>query len=172
MFSLVAIIKIVAQGANLSLSLLLSPAHQAGTTLTTTLDRFVFRRMKKQSVRDAKCKAAKLGQAVQKFAVNVEKEEQRRLAGIKQERMRALKDNDEEAYMRFIDEAKDMRITTILSQTTEYLSSLTDAVVNQKGRVSGQIRPCTSRCVCARACAHSSCMSLLFLLFSHNRFKH
>jgi hypothetical protein len=39
-------------------------------------------------------------------------------------------------------------------------------------RVSGQIRPCTSRCVCARACAHSSCMSLLFLLFSHNRFKH
>jgi hypothetical protein len=128
--------------------------------------------MKKQSVRVAKCKAAKLGQAVQKFAVNVEKEEQRRLAGIKQERMRALKDNDEEAYMRFIDEAKDMRITTILSQTTEYLSSLTDAVVNQKGRVSGQIRPCTSRCVCARACAHSSCMSLLFLLFSHSRFTH
>jgi ATP-dependent helicase STH1/SNF2 len=146
-----------------------------GTTLATTLDRSVYRRMKKQSIRDARQteqiehtqrverqtrekqkssdyinsilvhgkemhafhrtasgKAVKLGQAVLKYAANVEKEEQRRLARISQERMRALKDNDEEAYMKLIDEAKDTRITTILSQTTEYLSNLTDAVLDQK----------------------------------------
>jgi ATP-dependent helicase STH1/SNF2 len=146
--------------------------------LATTLDRSVYRRMKKQSIRDARqtekiehtqrverqtrekqkssdyinsilvhgkemhafhrtasSKAVKLGQAVLKFASNVEKEEQRRLQRISAERMKALKDNDEEAYMKLIDEAKDTRITTILSQTTEYLSSLTDAVLNQKTEI-------------------------------------
>lgn len=54
---------------------------------------------------------------------------------ISQDRLKALKENDEEAYLKLVDEAKDTRITTILSQTTSYLSTLTDAVLNQKSEI-------------------------------------
>lgn len=53
-----------------------------------------------------------------------------------QDRMKALRADDEEAYMKLIDEAKDTRITQILSQTTSYLSNLTNAVLSQKATVS------------------------------------
>lgn len=152
------------------------------------MDRSAYRRMKKQSIRDARqteklehtqkmerearekqkssdyinsiivhgkamhaahrtasSKAVKLGQAVLKLISNVEKEEQKRLQRISQERLKALKEDDEEAYMKLIDEAKDTRITTILSQTNEYLSSLTNAVVSQKTEIADgealEVRP-------------------------------
>ena len=46
--------------------------------------------------------------------------------------MKALKADDEEAYMKLIDTAKDTRITHLLRQTDAYLDSLTQAVMEQQ----------------------------------------
>ena len=153
-------------------------AKNQGSTLATTIDRTVYRKMKKPSIRDARAtekieriqraerekrekqksfdylnailthgkemmnyhrltaaKSIKIGQAVLRFHSNTERDEQKRLARISQERIKALKENDEEAYMKLIDKAKDTRITTILEQTTGYLASLTDAVITQKSHI-------------------------------------
>ena len=49
-----------------------------------------------------------------------------------QERLNALKSNDEAAYLKLLDKTKDTRITTILEQTNGFLSKLTAAVEYQK----------------------------------------
>ncbi|KAF7725651.1 hypothetical protein EC973_009458 [Apophysomyces ossiformis] len=145
------------------------------TTLATSADRLAYRRMKKQSLREARMtekierqqriereqrekqkhlnylqticdhgrslvtfqktwqqKQAKLGRAVQQFHQHIEKEEQKKTERISKERIRALKNDDEEAYMKLIDEAKDTRLTQLLRQTGMFLESLTKAVVDQQ----------------------------------------
>lgn len=77
-------------------------------------------------------KAQKLGKAVLKFHVDTEKEEQKRIERISKERLKALKADDEEAYMKLIDTAKDTRITHLLRQTDTYLDSLAQAVRAQQ----------------------------------------
>ncbi|CAJ0843274.1 22612_t:CDS:10 [Entrophospora sp. SA101] len=62
----------------------------------------------------------------------VEKEEQKRAERVSKERLSALKNDDEEAYLKLIDEAKDTRITHLLKQTDSYLDSLAQAVVAQQ----------------------------------------
>lgn len=74
----------------------------------------------------------KLGRAVQSFHAFTEKEEAKRIERISKERLRALKADDEEAYMKLIDTAKDTRITHLLRQTDSYLDSLAQAVVSQQ----------------------------------------
>ncbi|KAJ3311910.1 hypothetical protein HDV04_003518 [Boothiomyces sp. JEL0838] len=148
------------------------------TTLTTAIDRSSFRRMKKQSLREARQtekqeralrgekekrerqkhldyinsilahgrdfltahrhqagRMVKLGAAVMRFHSAALKEEERRLQKHSQERLNALKANDEEAYMRLLDKTKDTRITTILEQTNQFLTTLTNAVEKQKSSV-------------------------------------
>ncbi|SAL96136.1 hypothetical protein [Absidia glauca] len=145
------------------------------TTLSTSADRLAYRRMKKQSLREArmtekierqqrlnreyrekqkhmdylqsicdhgrtlvmgqfehKAKQSKLGRAVLQYHVYIEKEEQKKVERISKERIQALKNDDEEAYMKLIDEAKDTRLTQLLKQTGEFLGSLTLAVVDQQ----------------------------------------
>ncbi|CAO3621454.1 unnamed protein product [Mucor hiemalis] len=145
------------------------------TTLATSADRLAYRRMKKQSLREARMtekierqqrtdrehrekqkhldylqticdhgrsltnaqtmhrqKQNKLGRAVLSYHQHVEKEEQKRAERISKERIRALKNDDEEAYMKLIDEAKDTRLTQLLKQTGSFLDSLTKAVVDQQ----------------------------------------
>ncbi|KAG0180872.1 hypothetical protein DFQ28_000473 [Apophysomyces sp. BC1034] len=145
------------------------------TTLATSADRLAYRRMKKQSLREARmtekierqqrverehrekqkhldylqticdhgrslvtaqklwqAKQAKLGRAVQQFHQHIEKEELKKAERISKERIRALKNDDEEAYMKLIDEAKDTRLTQLLKQTGVFLESLTKAVVDQQ----------------------------------------
>ncbi|CAH7687939.1 SNF2 family N-terminal domain-domain-containing protein [Phakopsora pachyrhizi] len=82
----------------------------------------------------AECKEAmkKLGKSVLKFHVEAEKEEQRRIERLSKERLKALKADDEEAYMKLVDTAKDTRITHLLRQTDQYLDSLSQAVVKQQ----------------------------------------
>jgi ATP-dependent helicase STH1/SNF2 len=80
-------------------------------------------------------KMVKLGQAVQRFHNAAAKEEERRLQRHSQERLNALKANDEEAYMKLLDKTKDTRITTILEQTNSFLTTLTNAVEKQKQSV-------------------------------------
>ncbi|KAL0581366.1 ATP-dependent DNA helicase Snf21 [Marasmius crinis-equi] len=74
----------------------------------------------------------RLGRAVGSFHAHTEKEEQKRIERISKERLRALKADDEEAYMKLIDTAKDTRITHLLRQTDAYLDSLAQAVVAQQ----------------------------------------
>ncbi|KND04183.1 uncharacterized protein SPPG_01617 [Spizellomyces punctatus DAOM BR117] len=148
------------------------------TTLATAPDRGSFRRMKKQSLREAKQtekleknqrlerekrerqkhvdyllsilhhgremlgfhkqqqnKATRLGQAVARFHVAAQKEEEKRQQRISQERLNALKANDEAAYLKLVDKAKDNRIMHLLNQTESYLNSLTKAMQDQKASV-------------------------------------
>ncbi|KAF8927790.1 SNF2 family N-terminal domain-containing protein [Dissophora ornata] len=145
------------------------------TMLATSTDRAAYRRMKKQSLREARMteklerqqrqdregrekqkhldylqnivnhgrdmiawhraqqsRQVKLGRLVVQFHANVEKEEAKRIERISKERLKALKNDDEEAYMKLIDQAKDTRITHLLQQTDSYLASLAEAVTAQQ----------------------------------------
>ncbi|RCH92571.1 hypothetical protein CU098_003167, partial [Rhizopus stolonifer] len=136
------------------------------TTLATSADRLAYRRMKKQSLREARmtekmerqqrtdrehrekqkhldylqticdhgrnltgfqanyrAKQNKLGRAVLQYHQHIEKEEQKRAERISKERIRALKNDDEEAYLKLIDEAKDTRLTQLLKQTGSFLDT-------------------------------------------------
>jgi ATP-dependent helicase STH1/SNF2 len=50
--------------------------------------------------------------------------------------LKALKANDEEAYMKLIDMEKDTRITHLLHQTNSYLGSLAQAIMAQQSNSS------------------------------------
>ena len=82
--------------------------------------------------RVAQDRVIRLGRAVLNFHAHTEKEEQKRIERISKERLKALKADDEEAYMKLIDTAKDTRITHLLRQTDTYLDSLAQAVVAQQ----------------------------------------
>ncbi|KAH9921336.1 SNF2 family N-terminal domain-containing protein [Fomitopsis serialis] len=82
--------------------------------------------------RSAQDRIVRLGKAVLSLHSHTEKEEQKRIERISKERLKALKADDEEAYMKLIDTAKDTRITHLLRQTDTYLDSLTQAVMEQQ----------------------------------------
>ncbi|KAI0252671.1 SNF2 family N-terminal domain-containing protein [Lactifluus subvellereus] len=82
--------------------------------------------------RAAQDRAIRLGRAVLSFHTHTEREEQKRIERISKERLKALKADDEEAYMKLIDTAKDTRITHLLKQTDTYLDSLAQAVLAQQ----------------------------------------
>ncbi|QRV76715.1 SNF2 family amino-terminal protein [Ceratobasidium sp. AG-Ba] len=81
---------------------------------------------------NARARMGKMGRSVLQFHVTAEKEEQKRIERISKERLKALKADDEEAYLKLIDTAKDTRITHLLKQTDSYLDSLAQAVVAQQ----------------------------------------
>ncbi|RIA94836.1 SNF2 family N-terminal domain-containing protein [Glomus cerebriforme] len=89
-------------------------------------DDMINRNKKKQSIR------MKLGRAVMNYHAILQKEYQRKTDRYSKERLAALKNNDEEAYLKLIDEAKDTRITHLLRQTDVYLESLAKAVIAQQ----------------------------------------
>ena len=74
----------------------------------------------------------RLGKAVLKYHGEAEKEEAKRLERMSKERLRALKADDEEAYLKLIDKTKDTRITHLIRQTDSYLDSLSAAVAEQQ----------------------------------------
>jgi ATP-dependent helicase STH1/SNF2 len=82
--------------------------------------------------RTAQDRVIRLGKAVLSFHAHAEREEQKRIERISKERLKALKADDEEAYMKLIDTAKDTRITHLLKQTDTYLDSLAQAVLSQQ----------------------------------------
>ncbi|KAI9337591.1 SNF2 family N-terminal domain-containing protein [Zopfochytrium polystomum] len=65
-----------------------------------------------------------------------EKEEQKRAQKVAQDRLNALKANDEEAYLKLLGQAKNTRIHHILSKTSMYLETLSAAVLTQQNSVS------------------------------------
>ncbi|KAJ3124934.1 hypothetical protein HK100_011058 [Physocladia obscura] len=154
---------------------------QHNSTLLTSIDRSLYRRVRKFSLREARqteqveaerrgererrekmrlaeylsavvqCgrelttlsknttqKYQRLGASVIKYHAFIEKEEQKRSQRVSAERLKALKENDEAAYIKLLDEAKDGRIMQILSKTNAYLANLASAVVTQKDHISSQ----------------------------------
>ncbi|KAM5542878.1 hypothetical protein V8D89_003265 [Ganoderma adspersum] len=75
--------------------------------------------------RSAQERISGLGKAVLSFHSHTKKEERKRISRLAKERLKAVKSDEEEAYMKLIDTAKDTRITHLLKQTDAYLDSLT-----------------------------------------------
>lgn len=74
----------------------------------------------------------RMGKLVLRLHADVEREEQKRIERIAKERLNALKADDEEAYLKLIDTAKDTRITHLIRQTDAYLEGLAQAVQAQQ----------------------------------------
>ncbi|KAK4158009.1 SNF2-family ATP dependent chromatin remodeling factor like protein [Chaetomidium leptoderma] len=143
--------------------------------LAMTTNRAVYRRMKKQNVREARIteklekqqrdarenrerkkhvdflqaiynhrsevinsgqaqrgKTQKLSRIMYGHHFNIEKEEQKRIERTAKQRLQALKANDEEAYLKLLDQAKDTRITHLLRQTDGFLHQLASSVRAQQ----------------------------------------
>jgi ATP-dependent helicase STH1/SNF2 len=143
--------------------------------LAMTTNRSSYRRMKKQSVREARVteklekqqrdarenrekkkhrdflhaicnhraeikgaadgqrnKSHKLAKLMFSQHFNIEKEEQKRLERTAKQRLQALKADDEEAYLKLLDQAKDTRITHLLRQTDGFLRQLASSVKSQQ----------------------------------------
>lgn len=79
-----------------------------------------------------KQKLQKLGRLMQVQHQNIEKEEQKRVERTAKQRLQALKNNDEEAYIKLLDQAKDTRITHLLKQTDGFLRQLAASVKAQQ----------------------------------------
>ncbi|CAG8493087.1 24860_t:CDS:10 [Dentiscutata erythropus] len=77
-------------------------------------------------------KRIRMGRTILNFHSNIQKQALKEKERVSKERINALKNNDEEAYLKLIDEEKDTRITHLLRQTDTYLESLTQAVVDQQ----------------------------------------
>ncbi|ORY08109.1 hypothetical protein K493DRAFT_343669 [Basidiobolus meristosporus CBS 931.73] len=82
--------------------------------------------------RTQQAKQSRLGKAVLQYHSYVEREEQKRVERVSKERLKALKADDEEAYLKLIDQTKDTRITHLLKQTDSYLKDLAMAVQVQQ----------------------------------------
>lgn len=85
--------------------------------------------------RNRDARMSKLGQMVLKLHTKIEKEELARLETLSKERLRALREDDEEAYLKLVQESKNTRIVHILGQTTDFLRNLTNQVIAQKETV-------------------------------------
>lgn len=77
-------------------------------------------------------KAHKLSRLMYSQHFNIEKEEQKRVERTAKQRLQALKANDEEAYLKLLDQAKDTRITHLLKQTDGFLHQLASSVKAQQ----------------------------------------
>lgn len=73
-------------------------------------------------------KKSALARFVHNFHNNTEKEESKKMEKTAKQRLQALKANDEEAYIKLLDQTKDHRITHLLKQTNSFLDSLAKAV--------------------------------------------
>jgi ATP-dependent helicase STH1/SNF2 len=77
-------------------------------------------------------KSHKLSRLMFSQHFNIEKEEQKRIERTAKQRLQALKANDEEAYLKLLDQAKDTRITHLLKQTDGFLHQLASSVKAQQ----------------------------------------
>ncbi|KAI3537760.1 SNF2 family domain-containing protein [Colletotrichum filicis] len=85
-----------------------------------------------QTASSQRNKSTKLNKLMFAQHYNIEKEEQKRIERTAKQRLQALKANDEEAYLKLLDEAKDTRITHLLRQTDGFLRQLAASVKSQQ----------------------------------------
>lgn len=79
-------------------------------------------------IQQVKQKHVHLCRHIQSFHAHVEKEEAKRAEKTAKQRLQALRSNDEEAYIKLLDQTKDTRLTHLLKQTNQFLASLSQAV--------------------------------------------
>ncbi|CAG8504996.1 4583_t:CDS:2 [Diversispora eburnea] len=77
-------------------------------------------------------KRYKLGRSIIAYHAHLQRQAQKEMERSARERINALKNNDEEAYMKLVDEHKDERITHLLRQTDRFLETLTEAVLEHQ----------------------------------------
>ncbi|KAF7546962.1 hypothetical protein G7046_g9153 [Stylonectria norvegica] len=85
-----------------------------------------------ESASSQRNKLHKLSRLMYAQHFNIEKEEQKRIERTAKQRLQALKANDEEAYLKLLDQAKDTRITHLLKQTDGFLHQLASSVKAQQ----------------------------------------
>ncbi|CAI6450595.1 CIH_HP2_G0025050.mRNA.1.CDS.1 [Saccharomyces cerevisiae] len=91
---------------------------------------FIKERQSEQWSRQERCfQFGRLGASLHN---QMEKDEQKRIERTAKQRLAALKSNDEEAYLKLLDQTKDTRITQLLRQTNSFLDSLSEAVRAQQ----------------------------------------
>ncbi|CAI4922526.1 ANL_collapsed_G0025880.mRNA.1.CDS.1 [Saccharomyces cerevisiae] len=91
---------------------------------------FIKERQSEQRSRQERCfQFGRLGASLHN---QMEKDEQKRIERTAKQRLAALKSNDEEAYLKLLDQTKDTRITQLLRQTNSFLDSLSEAVRAQQ----------------------------------------
>jgi ATP-dependent helicase STH1/SNF2 len=81
---------------------------------------------------DRIAKRFQFAKSISQLHTQIEKDEGRKLEKTARQRLQALKANDEEAYLRLLDQTKDTRITHLLKQTNSFLDSLARAVETQQ----------------------------------------
>ncbi|KAL6713151.1 transcriptional regulator [Lecanora helva] len=74
----------------------------------------------------------KLGRLMLAQHQHIEKEEQKRMERTAKQRLQALKNDDEETYLKLLGQAKDSRISHLLKQTDGFLSQLAASVKQQQ----------------------------------------
>lgn len=97
--------------------------------VTAIVDYVKDKQMETWSHRDRCLQFGRLGQVAHN---QIEKDEQKRMERTAKQRLAALKSNDEEAYLKLLDQTKDTRITQLLKQTNTFLDSLAQAVKVQQ----------------------------------------
>ena len=80
----------------------------------------------------------KIGRLVLSQHQNIEKEEQKRIERTAKQRLQALKNDDEETYLKLLGQAKDSRISHLLKQTDGFLSQLAASVKEQQRSVASR----------------------------------
>jgi ATP-dependent helicase STH1/SNF2 len=79
-----------------------------------------------------RARAARLGKLMIQHHGQIEKEEQKRIERTAKQRLQALKNDDEATYLKLLGQAKDTRITHLLSQTDGFLKQLAASVKEQQ----------------------------------------
>lgn len=87
------------------------------------------------------------------YHINAEREKQKEQERIEKERLRRLMLEDEEGYRKLIDEKKDKRLAYLLSQTDEFIASLTEMVKQHKEEQRRQNREFLRKVV---SCGHDT----------------
>lgn len=82
--------------------------------------------------RENVAKLGRINKAIINYHANAEREQKKEQERIEKERMRRLMMEDEEGYRKLIDQKKDKRLAFLLSQTDEYICSLTEMVKMHK----------------------------------------
>ncbi|XP_070563985.1 probable global transcription activator SNF2L2 [Ptychodera flava] len=82
----------------------------------------------KEFHRNVQQKNSKLSKAIMTYHANTEREQKKENERVERERMRRLMAEDEEGYRKLIDEKKDKRLAYLLTQTDQFIASLTDLV--------------------------------------------
>lgn len=86
----------------------------------------------KEYHRNNMAKLGRVNKAIINYHANAEREQKKEQERIEKERMRRLIAEDEEGYRKLIDQKKDKRLALLLSQTDEYIASVTEMVKAHK----------------------------------------